>query len=897
MRRITLTIDGMEVSGSPGTTILDVAKESGVAIPTLCHDVNLSPYGDCQLCLVEEEPTNELLRSCAALIRSGMVINTQSPRVRERRKAVLELMLASHGDSCAECDQGNRCQLRKIAADMGMDHVKFHTIAQRDTKEDVNAFIQRDLSKCIRCAKCIRADQELVVEGAIDYVARGFIARPATLVDVPQDKSECTLCGSCLAICPVGALTEKMNSYAGRADTAVETTCGFCGCGCGIRLETRDNHVVRATPAEHSPVNRGALCVRGSYGYGFIHSPERLTHPLIQTETGFQEIAWDEALTRAASEFQRIGAAYGPDSLSVFGSSKCTNEENYALQRLARAVMGTNNIDNGGRLSASVSLIGLGRTIGFPGSTSSLDEVEKSDVILLIGANPVACAPAVGYAIKRAVRFGAARLILIDPRETKLATFARVWLRPKVGTDLALLAAIAGVIVDEGLYDLEFVERCTDNFDEMVKLSGRFKNGSAAGVTGVPAADIELAARIFGKAERASIVFGDGICRQIGGADCVSALANLAMLTGSIGRRGGGLFALKPEANAQGACDMGALPDFLPGYRSVEDSHARSGFEERWGVSLPASSGTTALEMTEPENIGKIRAMLIVGENPVAALPEPSAVRRALSSLDFLVVTDMFLTETAKLATLVLPAASFAEKEGTFTNFEGRVRPLRKVVSSPGESLTDLEVILRLAAHMGKKMPYSSPGEVMDEIREMIPSYSGPTDSAQEASYSDFEPKGGFSGTGRLHGGIFPTGFSRFCPPEWKMPASDAASPEYPLTLLTGAILPRFGAGTRTARVPLLKDLSPRPWIEIGQSDAERFGVSAGDKVKVISPDGQVTTTVAITHTLPEGTAFMPMSFPESPVNELLHVVVDTDTKMASVGRCVVRLEKIGNSL
>ena len=892
MEPITITLDGVEVSGYSGMTILDLARESGVGIPTLCHDPYLTSTGACRLCLVEDERAGTLLAACVAPIAAGMVINTRSPRVMERRKAIIKLMLASHPDSCLVCDKGNRCQLRSIAAEMGVGLVDFQRIPQSGAIEEVNPFIERDLSKCILCAKCIRADQELVVEGAIDYIHRGTASKPATLNDVPLEKSECTFCGTCVALCPTGALMEKERAYTGTTAISVNTVCPFCGCGCGICLEVKDNRLVRVRPSEESPVNHNTLCVRGCYGCDFVHSPERLTSPLVKVNGDFQAVPWDEALEQVAAEFKRIKENYGSDSLAILGSSKCTNEENYLLQRLARAVLGTNNIDNGSRLYSAASRVGLGWSVGFPGTTNSLDDLEQSEVIMVIGANPTISAPAVGYAIKRAVRYKGAKLLLIDPRQTKLAPFAHLWLRPKLGTDVALINGMARIIIDEKLFDEEFVVRRTDNFAELARSLETYTPEYVEEITGIAGQDVQLAARIFARAEQASIVYGNGITQHVAGTDGVMALANIAMLTGNIGRRGG-IFALQRENNAQGACDMGSLPGFLPGYQGIDDAQARKKFEDYWGVSLPASVGQTALEMIEQAAEGKIKGMLITGENPVSSFPNPSLVRNALSSLDFLAVTDMFLTETAKLATVVLPAASFAEKEGTFTNFEGRVQRLRKAIEPIGDSLPDLEIILQLAGRMGYPMPYFSPQQVMDEIEELVPLY-------QRLAYTDFDREdldwadieSGRSGTGRLYQGLFPSGFGRFSLVEYTTPPK-VSGDGYPLTLLSGSILYHFGGGSRSLRATRLKKFSPHGWVEISEADAEGLGFNDGDTIKVVSPVGEVTTAVRVTDTLPSGLLFMPISFPDSPVNELFSMTSDPRAKTPAVKTCAVRLERI----
>jgi formate dehydrogenase alpha subunit len=893
---VTIVLNGVEVSGFPGTSILDLAQESGVYIPTLCHDPNLASVGACRLCLVEDERNGALLASCVAPIAPGMVINTRSPRVVEHRKKILKLILASHPDSCLVCDKGNRCQLRKLAAEMGIGLVEYQRIPQPDVIEEVNPFIERDLSKCIMCGKCIRADQELVVEGAIDYINRGTAVRPATLNDVPLEKSECTFCGTCVAICPTGALMEKERAYTGTAPAAVTTVCPYCGCGCTVRLGVKDGRVINSMPLSDGPVNRGTLCVRGSYGLDFIHSPERLRRPLVKVDGQFQETTWEEALSRVAANFNKIKEAGGADALAVFGSSKCTNEENYLLQRFARGVLGTNNIDNGSRLYSAASRTGLGATIGYAGTTGSLDTLERSRVIMVIGADPEISAPAVAYAIKRAARFKSAELIVIDPRRTPLAQFAHIWLKPRVGTDIALLNGLARIIVDEQKLDVEFVTRMTDNFAKWAEGLKKYTPNYVEEQTGIPRKDLQNAARILAGAEQASIVYGNGITQQANGTGAVIAIANLTMLTGNASRRGG-IFALQRENNALGACDMGALPDFLPGYQSIDDAQHRKKFEERWHCSLPVRTGLTALEMMEAARAGTVKGMLIMGENPVASFPRPEWVRKVLSFLDFLVVTDMFLTETTRLASVVLPAASFAEKEGTFTNFEGRVQKVRKVIEPLGGSLPDGEIILRLAGMMDSPLPYSSPQEAQDEIEEMVPFYHHVPHVDAEAINADWaEEENSSSGNRRLHKGLFPSGFGRFTPVEFAPPPERGKS-QYPFTLLVGSSRYRFGSGTRSSRSARLNRFDSGAFLGINDADAGELGIRDGDKVKVISAQGEIAAVARFSDTLPGGLLYMPVSFPQSPVYELFITVLDRQTKAPALKSCAVRLERItGNA-
>jgi len=680
---------------------------------------------------------------------------------------------------------------------------------------------------------------------------------------------------------------EKERTYRGTTKTIVPTTCAFCGCGCNLLLEVKDNRVVRVTPAKENTVNQGTLCARGSYGYDFVHSPERLTRPLVKTNGDFEEVSWEQALELTANELGRIRDKYGSQSLAVLSSSKITNEENYLMQRLARCVLGTNNIDNGSRLYDSATRIGLGFSIGFPGTTNRLSALEQSEVIIVMGADPTSSAPIVGYAIKRAVKYKGAKLILIDPRREKLSSFAHLWLRPKVGTEVVLLNSLAKVIIDEGLVDEEFIARKTDNFEALTKALEKYSLQYAEAITGIPGDEIQAAARIYTAASQAAIVYGSGITQCGAGTDNVKALANLAILAGNIWSVGGGIYALQRDNNGQGACDMGTIPFFLPGYQSVSDAKVRKKFEECWKVSLPTDPGLTAVEIMEQAKEGKIKGMYITGENPILSFPNSNLAADALASLDFLVVQDMFLTETARLAKVVLPAASFAEKEGTFTNFEGRLGKVHKAIEPLGDSLPDWEIILRLAEKMSHPLPFTSPNEVMDEVKKLVPLHEG-YDYSEESSQSEL----GSRGKKRAYGGKFLKGFIRFSPVEYTPQAEDKKE-GYPFNLITGALLHQFGTGTRTSKAWRLKRFCPQPFVEIGVSDAKRLGIEDGEKIKLISPTGEVTAAVKITDTLAEGTLFMPISFPEAPVNKLFDISLDPQSKTPSLKSCSVRIERI----
>jgi formate dehydrogenase alpha subunit len=765
--------------------------------------------------------------------------------------------------------------------------VELQRIPRMASIEEVNPFLERDLSKCILCAKCIRACQELVVEGAIDYFRRGFTTIPATLDNVPLEDSECTFCGTCVALCPTGALMEKDRTYGGTIRATMETTCPFCGCGCGICLEVKDNQIVRVTPGREDSVNHGALCVKGSYGCDFVNSPDRLTKPVVRKGDTFEEASWEEALEQAASGLKRVKDERGPSGLAVLGSAKCTNEDNYVLQRFARTVLGTNNIDNGARLYNSASRVGLGSSLGFSGTTNYLNDLEQTDLILVVGADPDCSAPVVAYAIKRAVKQRGVKLLLIDPRQTRLTLFAHLWLRPEIGTDVALINGLAKVIVDDGLLDEEFVTRRTDNFEAFDESLKKYTLKYVEKITGVKGQDIHGAARLYAEASRAAIVYGTGITQHTTGTKGVAALANLALLTGNIGRKGGGIYALQRANNGQGACDMGTLPKFLPGYHSVTDAQARHSFERRWGANLPTEAGLTILETMQHVREGSIRGMYIVGENPVFSFPNSRLIAETLASLDFLVVQDMFLTETAKLANVVLPAASFAEKEGTFTNFEGRVNGVHKASEPVGESLPDWEIVVRLADKMGHPLPFSSLQDVMDEIEELVPSYEDYTDSQKQDEFA-------YGERGRSSGRPLLKGFARFSPVQYAPQARERES-DYPFTLLVGGILYHSGTGARSSRARRLRKFSPRSFVEMCETDARKLAVTDGDEVGVISAVDEVTSTIKISDTVREGMVFMPFSFPDTPVNALFDIVLDPETKAPSLKACSVRIEKVSS--
>jgi formate dehydrogenase alpha subunit len=871
-------------------SILDLARESGVHIPTLCHDEHLSSVGACRLCIVEDERNGALMASCVTPLAPGMVINTCSSRVLAHRKVIVQMMLASHPDACPVCDKGNRCQLRQIAGELDISSVELQRIPQPAVVQDLNPFIERDLSKCILCAKCIRACQELVVEGVLDYFQRGFKAKPTSVGDLSLEASECTFCGTCVALCPTGALMEKGWMQRGTTKTTVQTTCPYCGCGCGIELQVKNNHLVRSIARREDAGGYSPLCARGSYGYDFVHSPDRLNRPLVKTNGNFEEKSWDEALKKVAAEFERIKNEYGPDSIAVLGSARCTNEESYLLQRFARCIIGTNNVDDGNRLYNAATLAGLSCSLGLADSSHFLNTLERSDVIILIGADPSSSAPAVSYVIKRAVKYKGARLILIDPRRTKLSLFADLHLQLMPGTDIALLNALAQVIIQENLLDKEFVTRRTDNFSSLADTLKQYSPEYAESITGVKSAQIVAAARLYAKARQASIVYGNGITQYSTGTDAVKALANLSMLTGNTGCKGGGIIALQRESNSRGTVDMGMLPDYLPGLHNLADTRARTKLEALWGVNLPTKPGLTAIEVIEQAKLGKIKCLYIIGEDPVLSFPGSLTVKAALASLEFLVVQDLFLTETAKLATIVLPAASFAEKDGSFTNFEGKINKIRKGIKPLGDSRADWEIILDIADKMNSPFSYSCLEDVMSEIEESVPGYEGYIDSSRVYQTMD-----GVLGAGRMRRAHTLRGFARFSPVEYKTPLK-AKRNGYPFVLLTGSVFPHIGTGTRSSKALRLKQFYPTGFVDVSPADAKKLGLNSGDMAKVSSRTGVITAPVRISNKVSKGVLFIPSTFSDLPVNELFEINLDLQSKTPTSKACPVKIERMDHS-
>jgi formate dehydrogenase (NADP+) alpha subunit len=877
---IVITLNGTPVSGRAGMSILELAQEVGVKIPTLCHDPGLKPVGACRICLVEEEKSGRLLASCVTPIAAGMVINTESPAVIDNRRVIVKLMLASHPESCILCDKGNRCQLRSIAADLGIGSTNYYPMPHFTGTQEVNPFILRDLSKCILCGKCIRADQELVVVGALEYMHRGFDAAPATIFDGPLETSECTFCGTCVAMCPTGALSERGKPHLGTIGTGTASVCSYCGCGCNIVLETQAGRVVSVSPNPKNDLNGKTLCVKGRYGSDYIHHPDRLQRPMIRRDGALQEVGWDEALDFVAEGLKNSHNQHGPEGMAFFGSSKCTNEENYLFQKMARAVFGTNNIDNGARLHSGSSL----EVLPFGAMTNPLKDLEDSDVILVVGSNPSASHPVAGYRIKRAVHLNGAKLIVIDPRKTDLVSFAAAWLPIAVGTDGILLNGILKALLDSRTWDKDLIKEQAEGSGALRDFLARFDRQYVEQWTGCPSSLFDSILHPLLAAKSLAIVYGHGITRQAKAQEAIRALLNLALLKGTLGKSGGGIYPLDKENNGQGAWDMGSMPDHLPGYQALDEQEGVQRFERSWQRPIPKNPGIRAMEMIQAAENGSVKAMYIMGENPLRTFPDSPRVERALSRLDFLVVQDMFLTETANLAHAVLPACSFAEKDGTFTNIERRVQRIRQAVEPFHQSRPDWEILCRLSKRLGYPMEYGSAAAVMEEIASLVPLYGGISMPKLERGGIFWQgPEGSSAAESRLS--------VQSWAEEEPLPAPTPLLPRHiekdkAFILARGSTLYHFLGGTRSTRSPRLRVMNAPGLVEMNPVDARELGLKEGDSLKLLNDKAEVPRTLKLSQSLPRGMLF------GSYFDQSLSALFSLSPDSTGITTCRARIEK-----
>lgn len=814
MEEISLTINGRPVRCAPGTSLLDAARGIGVFIPTLCHHDELEPAGACRVCLVEDEKTSRILASCVTPAAPDMVILTHSPAVLHHRANVIRLMLAGHPESCILCDQGNRCGLRKIAADLGIGRIDLDPMPRCLSYEDSNPFIVRDLTKCILCGRCIRVDRELVVVGAIDYHFRGFDAYPATLHQEPLERSTCTFCGTCVAACPTGALRAKTPEYAGSPERWSPSICGFCGAGCALRLGSTDGHIVEVEPASESGTANGStLCVRGRFEQDFLGARDRLRTPRVKQGEEQVEVSWQEALETVAGRLRSIRAESGPQSIAFLGSPNCTVEENYLLQKTARTLVGTNNILlDGEDHPLAERVTGL-----YPFEMRRLEEAEA---VLVAGADPTDLQPVLGYALKRAGRWKGVPLVVLDSLRTDLVPFARAWLPTAPMGYAEVLDALASVMPAAGGPEAVANEELLDR-------------NAVCRRNGFTPADLERAAH-FLMGRRAVFVVGE---RALGGpyaGRMLRSLRNLGLLTRGSSDWYGFLFPAA-ECNRTGALDMGVSRRMLPGRMPVEEESSRRYWEHAWGVSLSPDPGLSPARLIREAEKGNLKALYVMGSNPFRGFPQPGRVRAALKGLDLLVVQDILETETAAAAHVVLPGGASEEKQGTFVNLEARVQGFMPAVPCPGRARADWSILRDLYDGLSASPgPYSDITDLHKEIRKLVPGYA-------TVSFSEDEKEG--------------PQFREFPPGALEKAAGysgpDSApdleeDPEHPFWAVLETPRCHMGSATRTSRSLRARALEPSAGLEVSREDAERIGLECGDRARVVSAWGWVERAVDI---------------------------------------------------
>ncbi|VVE69155.1 formate dehydrogenase subunit alpha [Pandoraea anapnoica] len=882
-KEVTLEIDGEQVTVPAGTSIMRAASEGGVNVPKLCATDSLEPFGSCRLCLVEIEGRRGFPASCTTPVEPGMKVRTQSPKLQELRKGVMELYISDHPLDCLTCAANGDCELQDMAGVTGLREVRYGFDGANhfdSEKDESNPYFTYDASKCIVCNRCVRACEETQGTFALTISGRGFEARVSAGQDQAFMDSECVSCGACVAACPTATLQEKSVIHLGQAEHAKITTCAYCGVGCSFKAEMKGNEVVRMVPHKDGQANEGHACVKGRFAWGYATHKDRILTPKIRKKITdpWQEVSWDEALDYAASEFKRIQAKYGRDSIGGLVSSRCTNEEDYLVQKLVRAAFGNNNVDTCARVCHSPTGYGLKATLGESAGTQTFKSVEHSDVILVMGANPTDGHPVFGSRMKKRLREGA-KLIVIDPRRIDLVKSPHIkadyHLQLRPGTNVAMVNALAHVIVTEGLMADAFIaERCEDRaFQQWRDFIARAENSPEAteAHTGVPAHLVRGAARLYATGGNAAIYYGLGVTEHAQGSTTVIGIANLSMLTGNIGREGVGVNPLRGQNNVQGSCDMGAFPHELPGYRHVSDSSARALFEAEWGVELQSEPGLRIPNMFDAALAGTFMGLYCQGEDIVQSDPNTQHVTHALEQMECIVVQDIFLNETAKYAHVLLPGSSFLEKDGTFTNAERRISRVRQVMP-PRAGYADWEVTIQLAKRLGYEMNYSHPSEIMDEIARLTPTFTG-------VSYEKLDRMGSVQwpcneeapdGTPVMHIDEFVRGKGKFLITQY-VPTDEKVTRRFPLILTTGRILSQYNVGAQTRRTDN-NNWHSEDRLELHPHDAEERGIKDGDWVGIQSRAGETVLRAIVSDRMQPGVVYTTFHFPESGAN-----VITTD--------------------
>lgn len=894
-KMITLTVDGFEVSVPEGTSVMRAASEAGISVPKLCATDMLDAFGSCRLCLVEIEGRAGTPASCTTPVAPGMMVHTQTGKLKDLRKGVMELYISDHPLDCLTCAANGDCELQDMAGAVGLRDVRYEAVdthfrarnaggdanPQWLAKDESNPYFTYDPSKCIVCSRCVRACEEVQGTFALTIEGRGFDSRvSAGMMSDTFLSSDCVSCGACVQACPTATLQEKSVIEIGTPERAVVTTCAYCGVGCSFKAEMRGDELVRMVPYKDGKANRGHSCVKGRFAWGYAQHQDRILKPMIREAITdpWREVSWDEALGFAASRMKAIQEKHGRQSVGVITSSRCTNEETYLVQKLTRAVFLNNNTDTCARVCHSPTGYGLGQTFGTSAGTQDFDSVEDTDVVIVMGANPTDGHPVFGSRLKKRLRKGA-KLIVIDPRRIDLVKSPHIkaahHLQLKPGTNVAVVSALAHTIVTEGLFDEAFIrERCDwDEFQDYAEFISdpRHSPEATEALTGVAAEELRGAARLYARGGNGAIYYGLGVTEHSQGSTTVIGIANLAMMTGNIGRKGVGVNPLRGQNNVQGSCDMGSFPHELPGYRHVKNDHVREIFESLWGVELDKEPGLRIPNMLDAAVDGTFKGLYCQGEDILQSDPDTKHVAAGLAAMDCVIVHDLFLNETANYAHVFLPGSTFLEKDGTFTNAERRINRVRKVMA-PKNGYADWEITQMLANAMGANWTYTHPSQIMAEISLTTPSFAG-------VSYEKLEELGSVQwpcnekapeGTPLMHIDGFVRGKGKFIRTEY-VATDERTGPRFPLLLTTGRILSQYNVGAQTRRtantVWHAEDL-----LEIHPHDAENRGLKDGDWVRLASRSGETTLRAKVTDRVSPGVVYTTFHHPDTQAN-----VITTD--------------------